>query len=99
MTPPKPRRPGHDHEWYVNDERRRSLADIGERLAQIGGRLKDSGSVKLDGVEIRPSAEPWCVIRYERMPHGELKLKIDIEWVDGDSGEPDDGESADLVID
>lgn len=87
MTPPPPhqRRGGPPparphHEWLVNEERERSVTDIADRLIMIGQRLKETGAVNLDNVEVRPDDPSRFVIRFERLPRGELKLHLEIEW-------------------
>ena len=77
--PPPPHRP---HEWIVNDEKMRSLAEVGERLQLIGRLLGERGYVKLDENDIRPTDPCLSIIRYERMPRGELSLKLELMWED-----------------
>jgi hypothetical protein len=70
----------HRHEWFVNEERIRSLKDIGNLLEKIGKLLSDRGSVKLDKYDIKPPESCYFIMRYERMPAGELSLKLELMW-------------------
>ena len=86
--PPPP--PGHHPppppEWLINEEKTKSLAEIAERLQLIGRLLSDRGTLKLEGYEIEPSDPSWSVLRLERLPRGELSLKIEVTWTPGQQG-------------
>lgn len=96
MTPPRPphRPPG----WYENEEGPRALRAIGERITKIGQKLKDEGRLKIGDHEIQPPDEAYWVLRFERLPHGELALKMELQWEDGGSQPPAPGPSGDLEI-
>lgn len=67
-------------EWFVNEERERSVSAIADRLIMIGQRLKEAGAMNLDNVEVRPNDPSLFALRFERLPRGELKLHLEIEW-------------------
>lgn len=82
------RHQGHP-EWMLNDERDdRSIADFGKVLEKIGGRLAESGEVKISSHEISPPEYCWTTIRFERKPRGELSLKLELSWDPGEDQEP-----------
>jgi hypothetical protein len=70
----------HHHEWLENEERKRSLSDIASRLEKIAKLLAEKGEFKLGNNQIKPSDPSILVLRYERMPKGELSFKIEIKW-------------------
>jgi hypothetical protein len=73
--------PKHPEEHrFVNNERKLSLKDIGEQLQQIGTRLAEKGRFKLNKTEVAPPDPCELKLRYERMPRGELSLKIELKW-------------------
>ena len=77
--PPHP--PPHpQQEWIVNLEKTYPLATIAERLQQIGKLLAERGDVRLEDVVVKPSDPCFFMLRYERMPRGELSLKIELQW-------------------
>ena len=67
-------------EWYVNDERERSLREIGERLQRIGQALAERGHVKLNEYSVKPPARCLFILRYERMHRSDLSLKLELLW-------------------
>ena len=84
--PHQPRGPRPPHlrppEWIESEEKTRSLQDIGSRLVKIGELLLDKGSLKLGQTDVRPADPSRFMLRYERMPHGELSLKLEVLWDD-----------------
>ncbi len=81
-----PRRPphhGHSQKWMVNSEQTDNLENIAEQLIKIGHALKENGELTINDVNIVPQQQPLFTVRYERLPRGELKLKLEIEWEDG----------------
>ncbi len=83
------------HKWIVNSEQTHDLDAIGEQLVKIGQALIDNGELTLNDVNIAPQQQPLFTVRYERLPRGELKLKLEIEWED-DTETPD--QNTPLVI-
>lgn len=83
---PPHRGPHHHPEWFENEEKVRTLAEIGQRLRTIGDRLAEAGTVKIGDSRITPADECIFLIRYERKPRGELALKLEIEWDEEWSG-------------
>ena len=73
---------GGPHEWIVNEEKMRSLQEAGERLQQIGRLISERGYVSLDGNDVKPADPCLSITRYERMPRGELSLKLELLWED-----------------
>jgi len=69
--------------WMVNSEQTLELKDIGEQLIKIGQALKEKGELTINDVNIIPEQQPHFTVRYERLPRGDLKLKLEIEWEDG----------------
>lgn len=72
--------PHPPHEWIQNEEKRRPITEIGERLQKIGSLLEKNGELKLGDSQVKPNDPSYFIIRYERMPHGELSLKLEIRW-------------------
>lgn len=70
------------HGWMENEEKTRNLEEIGERLQRIGTLLSEKGQFKLGKSRIAPPPECVFIIRYERMPRGELSLKLELQWED-----------------
>jgi hypothetical protein len=101
MTPPKPPPPPpphHNHAWMVNEEREWVLSELAGIIELVGSKLKENGYVKLNDYEVRPPSIIDGMVRYERMPHGDLKLKIEMTWVDGvDPGQEEEGPK-DLIV-
>lgn len=75
--------PHHHHQppqWLENEEKERTLKYIGERLVKIGQLLLDKGQFKLGRSLVKPSDPCLFIMRYERMPRGELNLKFELIW-------------------
>lgn len=89
-----PHRPPHHrkHEWIRSEEKTRSLKDVGDRLQKIGSLLVQKGYFTLGGTEIKPPDPCEFILRYERMPRGELSLKIELLW---DEQSVDDSSASD----
>lgn len=84
--PPHPPHPPHAYAQFIKDEEiERDLGDIGARLQKIGQALADRGEVTLDDVTVKPADPCTYIMRYERMPAGELSLKIELLWWEGGS--------------
>lgn len=86
----------HDHEWMYNVEKEEDLNRIGSTIEKIGKLISERGYVKLGNVTIKPPKVCYFVLRYERMPEGELKLKIELEWEEDEY--PEDEEQDELKI-
>ena len=95
--PPRPRGRAR-HEWYENDERLRSVAEIGEKLQQIGRLLSERGSFTVGRSNVAPSDPSMFKIRLERRPEGELVLKLEIEWLENDSNPYSSSLGSDITI-
>lgn len=93
-----PHPPHGPHEWIKNEEKDRSIVEIAERLQKIGQRLAESSKVVLDGVEVAPANPSLFIIRYERLPRGELSLKLEIKWQDSSAPERQGARLGDLPI-
>lgn len=61
--------------------------EFSEVIQQIGKALEDRSTVKLNGIDVTPADPSHCIVRYERMPHGELTLKIEMKWIPGATGQ------------
>ncbi len=81
--PPPP--PHHHGEYMINVEKEDyPLVDIGEQIQQIGVALKERGDVKINEKIVKPPGNCMFILRYERMPLGELSLKIELIWDDSE---------------
>jgi hypothetical protein len=80
VTPPSPPPPRQKHEWLVNVEADRPLHEIAQTLETVASKLRTDGSVKLNGVAVTPPDPCEFMVRYERLPHGEMKLKLELTW-------------------
>lgn len=92
-------RPGGPHvhpEWMINDERERDVKDAGGVLERIGGKLRENGEVTISGVRVAPGTQCWTVVRFERMPRGELSLKLELKWESTEEVSPATGEELDI---
>lgn len=78
--------------WWLNLEREQTVAAFGDMLEKIARKLQEKGSVTIQGHEIRPPQECLTVVRYERAPRGEIRLKIELEWEEVREAEPDNGD-------
>ena len=75
--------PLHNHrppEWIVNQERLRDVKEIGKLISQIGQKLSEKSEVTLSGHKVKPAEESTLILRYERTPHNDFILKIEIKW-------------------
>lgn len=86
----------HDHEWMYNVEKEEKLDIIGSTIEKIGKFISERGNVKLGKITVQPPKVCYFVVRYERMPEGELKLRIELEWEENEYGE--DNKQDDLII-
>ena len=73
------------HRWIINIEHdERSLADNASDMKSIAEALLAAGKVEIEqGGEthiLEPLDPSGFVLRYEQMPGGEYKLKIELEW-------------------
>ena len=89
-----PRKKAHHHHagWLHNYEDELPLAEGLEIISKIVSALSERGEVRIDKAHVKPPPQAYFIIRYERAPHGELKLKLEIEWEpDVEYLEPADG--------
>jgi len=84
-NPGAPQPPHARAQFIKAEERERGLADIGARLQKIGEGLGDRGEVTLDSVVVKPTDPCTYIMRYERMPAGELSLKMELLWWESES--------------
>jgi len=82
-----------------NEEKERTVKDIGQRLVTIGQKLVEKGEFKLGNSLLKPSNPSWFVMRYERLPKGELSLKLEIKWEENPSTSNSGDTGEDLEID
>jgi len=73
------------HRWIINIENEeRSLSDSAADIKSIAEALLSTGKVEIEqGGEthiLEPLDPSGFVLRYEQMPGGEYKLKIELEW-------------------
>ncbi len=78
---PPPEHRGPAQRW-VNEEVERPLKEGCERLQKIVNLILEKGYVTIDKNYIEPADPCECIIRYERMPAGELSLKLELKWND-----------------
>ena len=74
---PQPHRPP---EWIVSQEKLRKVKEIGKIISQIGQKLAEKSEVTLSGHRIKPAEESTFILRYERSPHNDFILKIEVKW-------------------
>ncbi|NQV17469.1 MAG: hypothetical protein HQ534_02875 [Armatimonadetes bacterium] len=67
-------------EWIVSEEKIRSVKEIGEIISQIGQKLEDKLEVSLSGHKVKPASNSTFILRYERTPHNDFVLKIEVKW-------------------
>lgn len=67
--------------WIHNYEEELPLNEGLEMFSKILTTLSQRGNVRIAGTDVQPPPEAWFMLRYERMPRGELKLKMEIEWI------------------
>ncbi len=70
----------HPPDCFINYEKTRSLKDVGEWMQQIGKLLAEDGQLEIDDILIIPADPCWSIMRYERMPKGELCLRFECMW-------------------
>ena len=80
MPLPHHHRGPHPTGWISNFEEQLSLTEGAEMFGDVIAALRANGRVTIDGVAVEPPPEAWFTLRYEQMPKGELKLKLEIEW-------------------
>lgn len=90
QVPPPPEPPNRHprHEFFESQERMMTLKEIGENLVKIGSLLSDRGSFRLGGTQVSPPDPCPFIMRFERMPRGELSLKLELKWEDAQDVEP-----------
>lgn len=93
--------PHRDHVFMVNQGGRLDLSDIAARIQKIGKILQDSGFLTLKSgdkeVEVRPPNPCDWLLRYEKLPRGELKLKIELEWEENQKQSPDSDDNWEII--
>lgn len=67
-------------EFFVHREGEERLKTIADWISQIGQALAAKGKVTLEGYEISPADPSEYRVVYERMPRGEMSLKIELKW-------------------
>ena len=56
------------------------MQDIAQTLEQVALRLRADGVLRLNGVTVTPPNPCDFMVRHERLPHGEMKLKLELTW-------------------
>ncbi len=87
-SPPEPPNGHPRYEFFESQERTMTLKEIGERLEKIGSLLSERGDFKLGGTQVSPPDPCPFILRFERMPRGELSLKLELKWEDVQNVEP-----------
>jgi amphi-Trp domain-containing protein len=83
--------------WFFSAEHTARLAEAATLLSRLGSELANGGAIKLrDDLTVTPPDPCDTVVRFERSPIGELILKIELKWPDGDRVTPED--SLDALI-
>lgn len=94
---PPPGKPGPAH-WIFSAERSARLAEAATLLSRLGAELAEGGTVALrDDLTVSPPDPCDIVLRFERSPIGDLILKIELKWPDGDEVASED--SFDALLD
>ena len=81
MSPRRPPHPshhgpiGHMYRYETTD-----LQEFGGIIEEIGEALKGPGSVTISDIDITPVGSQ-CELTYDRTPHGELVLRLEVKWV------------------
>jgi hypothetical protein len=75
-----PRAHGHGPEWLVSVQDDVTREQFAGHLGALAGALKDHAEVEVNGTTISVPENVEFVLRFERMPHGELALMIRAEW-------------------
>ena len=74
----------HNHhrppEWIVSQERLEKVKEIGNVISRIGQKLAEKSEVTLSGHKVKPAEESTFILRYERTPHNDFVLKIEVKW-------------------
>ena len=82
----------HHAGWLYNYEEELPLAEGVEMISKIITTLGERSEVKISGTLVKPPPRPYFIVRFEQAPHGEMKLKLGIEWEpDADYDESADG--------
>lgn len=90
MAPPPP---PYGPEIFFRDERDETLAEIGQFLQKVSSSLAKSGKVTLQSGMgekhiVQPPDQCTFIVAYERMPRGELSLKLELKWMGGSGPAP-----------
>lgn len=77
--------------WLFSAERRASLAEAANILTRFGVALADRGKIELrDNLTVSPPDPCDTVVRFERSPVGDLILKVELKWPDGEGSPSED---------
>jgi len=77
--------------WLFSAERRASLAEAASILARFGAALANGRTIELrDDLVVSPPDPCDTVVRFERSPVGDLILKIELKWPDGEGSPSED---------
>lgn len=83
--------------WIFSAERRARLGEVASILTRFGTELADGGKIELrDDLTVSPPDPCNTVVRFERSPIGELILKIELKWSDGEEAVSED--SLDVLL-
>ena len=77
--------------WLFSAERRVKLSEAASILTKLGTALANGGKIALrDDLTVSPPDPCDTVVRFERSPIGELILKIELKWPDGEQAASED---------
>jgi hypothetical protein len=81
--------PPHHHDWYFNSEGNLPPYRVAELLRKLADEIFETRGGKLGEVEVVLPEELFAIVRYERLPKGELVVKVEAKWNDslGDRGQ------------
>ena len=85
------------HEWLENYELELPLADAAEKVKYIAEVLIENEAVVVGKHTVAPADPCEFILRYERMPRGELSLKIELKW-DSEQSADAQAEPSELVL-
>lgn len=91
----------HDHHIFFNFESEVSLDAAAQQFERLSSALSERGELNLrsgngESISVAPASPVLFAIRYEQMPRGEHKLRVEIEWIPDRSGRPQHGSTLEI---
>lgn len=86
------------HRTFFRTHEEKDLSSAAKDIKAMADVLLEDGAVSLSSTEgstsqVEPASDVELIVKYERLAHGALSLKIELEWYDDASSEDQTGGS------